>query len=137
MELSNVDFQAPAVGQRLETVNFDNTGDFNPRGDPVTVNGSIHVQNGKTPVLSDDSEKGKDIFGAEPFIPSRTTVMAEDPFGMGNFSSFNIKPQELESAIGAIDKKLSEMKDGFSLGLSFGNEDFSLETLDPLNNKTS
>ncbi|XP_076311570.1 PTB domain-containing engulfment adapter protein 1-like [Tachypleus tridentatus] len=135
VELSSVDFQTPAVGQRLETVNFDNTGDFNPRGDPITVNGSNHVQNGKTPILSDDSEKGKDVFGAEPFIPSST--MAEDPFGMGNFSSFNIKPQELENAIGAIDKKLSEMKDGFSLGLSFGNEDFSLETLDPLNNKTS
>jgi len=27
-----------------------------------------------------------------------------------------------------------EMKDGFSRGLTFGNEDFSLESLDPLRN---
>lgn len=72
----------------------------------------------------------KDLFGAEPFSPTKE----EDPFGMGDFSD-NLGGQELENAIGIIDRRLNEMKDGFSRGLSFGKDDFLLEQLDPLGSK--
>lgn len=52
---------------------------------------------------------------------------ADDPFGMGDFGS-----NGLEAAIGLLDKRILEMKDGFSRGLTFENEDFSIESLDPL-----
>ncbi|XP_049781778.1 PTB domain-containing engulfment adapter protein 1-like isoform X1 [Schistocerca cancellata] len=96
----------------------------------------------------------EDLFGSTPFnpaasqshIPPAGTVLphsspnppvACDPFGMGDFggtSNVGTSQQELENAIGLIDKRILEMKDGFSRGLSFGNDDFSLESLDPLRN---
>ncbi|EEC00296.1 hypothetical protein IscW_ISCW024028 [Ixodes scapularis] len=55
---------------------------------------------------------------------------------MGEFASDSLGAQELENAIGIIDRKLNEMRDGFSRGLSFGKDDFSVETLDPLSKQT-
>lgn len=60
--------------------------------------------------------------------PFKTSI---DPFEMGDFS---ISATNYVDAIGLLDKKILEMKDGFSRGLSFGNDDFSLESLDPLKN---
>ncbi|KAF6203906.1 hypothetical protein GE061_002244 [Apolygus lucorum] len=59
--------------------------------------------------------------------PTKPIPPTEDPFGMGDFGS-----NGLETAIGLLDKRILEMKDGFSRGLTFGNEDFSIESLDPL-----
>lgn len=82
----------------------------------------------------------QDVFGSSPFVPSSTSRVSapvspsSDPFGMGDFGAAGTEPSqtELENAIGLLDKKILEMKDGFSRGLSFGNEDFSIESLDPL-----
>lgn len=72
---------------------------------------------------------------------------------MGDFGSA-ATPQDIENAIGLLDKRIEEMKvcftiayvvlmfilhftffqTGFSRGISFGNDDFSLESLDPLKN---
>lgn len=78
----------------------------------------------------------------------------------GNSSVHSPTHQDLENAIGLLDKRISEMKviqilqrirltpisnaslseiycymqDGFSRGLSIGTDDFSLESLDPLRN---
>lgn len=98
------------------------------------------VKNGNT--------QKEDIFGSAPFnvIPTQTASRNvvgssnndQDPFGMGDFGidmvAAGTEPSQsdFENAIGLLDKKILEMKDGFSRGLSFGNEDFSLESLDPL-----
>ncbi|XP_013774187.1 PTB domain-containing engulfment adapter protein 1-like isoform X2 [Limulus polyphemus] len=130
LELSDINFQVPVVGRRLENLDLDIVEDFNPRGEPGFRNGGDFNQN----VTFDEADQPKDVFGAEPLM---LIDEADDPFGMGDFSAYGVKPQDLEDAIGFIDKRLSEMKDGFSRGLAFGNDDFTLDTLDPLNNKTT
>ncbi|XP_067003317.2 PTB domain-containing engulfment adapter protein 1 [Anabrus simplex] len=100
----------------------------------------VHSQNNGT---SDPFKE--DLFGSTPFVPaglgskspSRSAPKTSDPFGMGDFGPSECadpSQQELENAIGLLDKRILEMKDGFSRGLSFGNDDFSLESLDPLRN---
>ncbi|PSN38732.1 hypothetical protein C0J52_15352 [Blattella germanica] len=113
-----------------------------------------HTHNNGTPQNSDPFKE--DLFGSTPFNPASTSTLSSppssnraamklpaageilsDPFGMGDFGnndSADPSQQELENAIGLLDKRLLEMKDGFSRGLSFGNDDFSLESLDPLRN---
>ncbi|XP_029050621.1 PTB domain-containing engulfment adapter protein 1 isoform X1 [Osmia lignaria lignaria] len=83
----------------------------------------------------------EDLFGSVPFNPAppiNTKAEFNDPFEMGEFGATtaisNPSQQELENAIGLLDKKLLEMKDGFSRGLSIDTDDFSLESLDPLRN---
>ncbi|KAJ8687352.1 hypothetical protein QAD02_023146 [Eretmocerus hayati] len=81
----------------------------------------------------------EDLFGAVPFTPAPNAAKNEfkDPFEMGEFESPTVNSpshQDLENAIGLLDKRISEMKDGFSRGLSIGTDDFSLESLDPLRN---
>ncbi|XP_048513848.1 PTB domain-containing engulfment adapter protein 1-like [Athalia rosae] len=83
----------------------------------------------------------EDLFGSVPFNPTPsigTKIDTRDPFEMGEFgattATFDPSQQELENAIGLLDKRLLEMKDGFSRGLSIGTDDFSLESLDPLRN---
>lgn len=77
---------------------------------------------------------GQDLFGSTPFAPQPQPVNKfSDPFEMGEFSPY-ATPQDIENAIGMLDKKILEMKTGFSRGISFGNDDFSLESLDPLKN---
>ncbi|EZA50710.1 hypothetical protein DMN91_000139 [Ooceraea biroi] len=83
----------------------------------------------------------EDLFGSIPFNPTPTLNMKNDfndPFEMGEFGASTVtsnpSQQELENAIGLLDKRLLEMKDGFSRGLCIGTDDFSLESLDPLRN---
>ncbi|XP_032672014.1 PTB domain-containing engulfment adapter protein 1-like [Odontomachus brunneus] len=83
----------------------------------------------------------EDLFGSIPFNPTPTLNIKndfKDPFEMGEFGAStvmsNTSQQELENAIGLLDKRLLEMKDGFSRGLCIGTDDFSLESLDPLRN---
>ncbi|KAK7862308.1 hypothetical protein R5R35_014672 [Gryllus longicercus] len=106
-----------------------------------------HPVNGTHAPTTTDNPFKEDLFGSTPFIPSaapQTNTVPKmnspaqssavtDPFGMGDFSSGK-ESQYLENAIGLLDKRILEMKDGFSRGLSFGNDDFSLESLDPLRN---
>ncbi|KAJ1519415.1 hypothetical protein ONE63_004707 [Megalurothrips usitatus] len=82
-----------------------------------------------------------DMFGSSPFSSNSNGKSGggatDDPFGMGEFSSSRANEgsqNDIENALGFLDKRLLEMKDGFSRGLAFGNEDFSLESLDPLRN---
>lgn len=113
----------PTVGTRLENLSMDDLEDFNPRAETPKVNGCTDE--------ASTNGTAKDLFGQEPFSPSKE----EDPFGMGEFASEDLGAQELENAIGIIDRRLNEMKDGFSRGLSFGKDDFLLEQLDPLGSK--
>ncbi|XP_046403075.1 PTB domain-containing adapter protein ced-6-like isoform X2 [Ischnura elegans] len=99
------------------------------------------------PGSTTSSTNTTDLFGSEPFNPPSKVANGPafkgssqiiDPFGMGDFgglsSTNEASTQDLENAIGLLDRKILEMKDGFSRGISFGNEDFSIESLDPLRN---
>ncbi|XP_064463983.1 PTB domain-containing engulfment adapter protein 1-like isoform X1 [Ornithodoros turicata] len=114
-----LDITMPTVGTKLENLAVDDLEDFDPRAPTPPP-----------PSMKNGCANGKDLFGAEPFSPKEP--VAEDPFGMGGFEPGHLGAKELENAIGIIDKKLTEMRDGFSRGLSFGYDDFSLEALDPL-----
>lgn len=63
-----------------------------------------------------------------------------DPFGMGDFNPLTTlstkSNQDLDLAINKADKEFMDLQAGFSRGLSFGPEDFSLDDLDPLNQKS-
>ncbi|CAG9573698.1 unnamed protein product [Danaus chrysippus] len=71
----------------------------------------------------------------DPFVTQNTSNIfgnLNNSFnGFGNLS--DKQTVELNSSFnGFLDKTISEMKDGFSRGISFGNDDFSIENLDPL-----
>jgi len=122
--------------------------DFDPRSDDSSVMIN-NARNGPpvTPKLSPppiqprsvtafngSGGKDKDIFGAEPFGKSPTSV---DPFGMNDFSGgppllSSPTDSELTSTIGFFDQRITEMREGFSRGISFGGDDFNIESLDPL-----
>lgn len=76
------------------------------------------------------------LSGFDPF----DTQKSANIFGNGFNSTFNgfgnlseKATVELDSNFnGFLDKTISEMKDGFSRGISFGNDDFSIDNLDPL-----
>lgn len=97
----------PTVGRKLENLNFDEMEeDFNPRAnDYQTSNETTTEKVAKNGHKTNGS--AKDIFGSEPFT---CEAGSKDPFGMGQFGA-----QELETAIGAIDKKLAEMRVSFQL----------------------
>ncbi|XP_054280730.1 PTB domain-containing engulfment adapter protein 1 [Macrosteles quadrilineatus] len=145
----------PTVGTKLEGLLMDELEeDFNPRacenntnnGTPSFIvnnnNGILLPPSSPPPLLAPPPKPVNarrsvpkqgppaDVFGSSPFMPNSNS----DPFGMGDFNASGAEPSqvELENAIGLLDRKILEMKDGFSRGLSFGNEDFSLESLDPL-----
>ncbi|XP_017783712.1 PREDICTED: PTB domain-containing adapter protein ced-6 [Nicrophorus vespilloides] len=153
---------APAVGTKLENLllnDLEQDDDFDPRSyethtptsPQIFTNGTSssppllapppkaarrNINNNESPVKS----FGQDLFGATPFSStmtpspnSTTSAKILDPFEMGDFNTV-ASQQEIENAIGLIDKRILEMTNGFSRGISFGNEDFSLESLDPLKN---
>ncbi|CAG9855818.1 unnamed protein product [Phyllotreta striolata] len=140
---------APAVGTKLEGLLFnelDPDDDFDPRSfETNPANGSASSppliapppKAARRTALSINSnvnnDASKDLFGTTPFTPNSMGTKALDPFEMGDFGSAPT-PQDIENAIGLLDKRILEMKTGFSRGLSFGNDDFSLESLDPLKN---
>ncbi|KAG5893227.1 hypothetical protein JTB14_013389 [Gonioctena quinquepunctata] len=101
------------------------------------INLNISIGDNESP-----TKAGQDLFGTKPFSPNADSTISTgslssakilDPFEMGEFA-ITPSPQDIENAIGLLDKKLLEMKTGFSRGISFGNDDFSLESLDPLKN---
>lgn len=115
--------EIPAVGTKLEGLLLDELDDdFNPRAFENT--NTSPTTNGNPPLLAPPPKPPK----KRP-EPTASPTLDSDPFGMGDFGS---APVDLENAIGLLDKRILEMKDGFSRGLSIGNDDFSLESLDPL-----
>lgn len=132
-----IERSAPTVGRKLENLSIDDMDDlddFNPRAAESKTEVQINHTNGhsqdnfsngfgnggrtgKSAGFADQNGFGdqeKDVFGSEPFNPNGAVTNGHveqkgghhrDPFGMGSFQA-----QELEDAIGAIDKKLAEMR---------------------------
>lgn len=118
----------PTVGTKLQNLSIDDMDDlddqdFDPRATEdynkssssshslanIQSNAPDHGSSGEiiesNGYHSNDEEK--DIFGSEPFNPNPVTTSSKinDPFGMDSFAE-----KELEDAIGAIDKKLADMR---------------------------
>ncbi|CAH0381687.1 unnamed protein product [Bemisia tabaci] len=80
----------------------------------------------------------EDVFGLTPFNNNKMSSASLDPFGMADFSNQDTasngtsQHNDMDSAMSLLDKRILEMKDGFSRGLSMCTEDFSIESLDPL-----
>ncbi|CAG9764969.1 unnamed protein product [Ceutorhynchus assimilis] len=139
----------PTVGTKLEGLllnEFDHDNDFNPRS--FENNNSI-PQTPNLPLLAPPPKPAKrnnlsvntnferldgSQLSASTTTPNSISSSKIDPFEMGDFNTSSTTSQDIENAIGLLDKRILEMKAGFSRGISFGNDDFSLESLDPLKN---
>jgi len=76
------------------------------------------------PTVTSPNTAASNPFGDSSATFGNTTPTSVDAFGMPSFS-----PNELQR----VTAELDDMKMGFNRGLSFGAEDFDLNTLDPLN----
>lgn len=76
-----------------------------------------------------EAPSAKDIFGAEPFGKGPSV----DPFGMDDFGRLATQNNTgVNSSSVFTDRRINEMREGFSRGISFGEDDFNIESLDPL-----
>ncbi|KAL1502223.1 hypothetical protein ABEB36_007397 [Hypothenemus hampei] len=137
----------PSIGTKLEGLllnEFEQDDDFDPRS---FENNNVPVKTevpfiapppkpAKRSNLSLNTQMEVNIDPLSSATPTATpnSHSSFDPFEMGDFGGNSCTSQEIETAIGMLDKRIMEMKAGFSRGISFGNEDFSLESLDPLKN---
>lgn len=140
----------PAVGTKLEglLLNEFEQDDFNPRSfennnvEPVKANLPLLApppkpakrNNLSLNVNLDSSGRSDNHSASTPSAPNSMGSLKIDPFEMGDFGGNSTTSQDIENAIGLLDKRIMEMKAGFTRGISFGNDDFSLESLDPLKN---
>ncbi len=83
-----------------------------------------HLQEATSETLSNE----KDIFGAEPFGDNSLT----DPFGMADFGRVVSQSDQEMNLNGVMNRRITEMQEGFTRGISFEGDDFDLESLDPL-----
>lgn len=93
---------------------------------PLTLqpNSVKHLQEATSETLSNE----KDIFGAEPFGDNSLT----DPFGMADFGRVVSQSDQEMNLNGVMNRRITEMQEGFTRGISFEGDDFDLESLDPL-----
>lgn len=76
-----------------------------------------------------EAPSAKDIFGATPFGKNPGV----DPFGMDDFGRLAAQNNAgTNSSFVFTDRRINEMREGFSRGISFGEDDFNIESLDPL-----
>ncbi|XP_050297084.1 PTB domain-containing adapter protein ced-6 [Anthonomus grandis grandis] len=144
----------PIVGTKLEGLlmnELDHDDDFDPRS---FENNNNVKQNTNLPLIAPPPKPAKrtnlslnmggtttgsdmlQLTPSTPSVPTPNSISSSkiDPFEMGDFGSSSSTFRDMENAIGMLDKKIMEMKAGFSRGISFGNDDFFLESLDPLKN---
>ncbi|KAM3955370.1 PTB domain-containing adapter protein ced-6 isoform 1-T1 [Aphomia sociella] len=90
----------------------------------------------QTSVFNTNTSFTNGLSGYDPFDTAKTGNIFGNGFGntFNGFGNLSEKQSvELDSSFnGFLDKTISEMKDGFSRGISFGNDDFSIDNLDPL-----
>ncbi|CAK1548957.1 unnamed protein product [Leptosia nina] len=103
---------------------------------PIKPNYDISDFNLQTSVFNSNSSFTNGLTGYDPFETQKAGNIFGNGFGnnFNGFGNLSEKPAvELDSSFnGFLDKTISEMKDGFSRGISFGNDDFSIDNLDPL-----
>nr|XP_026483759.1 PTB domain-containing adapter protein ced-6 isoform X2 [Vanessa tameamea] len=102
----------------------------------VKPNYDISDFNLQTSVFNSNSSFTNGLTGYDPFDTQKSGNIFGNTYGntFNGFGNLSEKQTvELDSSFnGFLDKTISEMKDGFSRGISFGNDDFSIDNLDPL-----
>ncbi|CAH0761813.1 unnamed protein product [Diatraea saccharalis] len=102
----------------------------------VKPNYDISDFNLQTSVFNTNTSFTNGLSGYDPFDTQKTGNIFGNGFGntFNGFGNLSEKQTvELNSSFnGFLDKTISEMKDGFSRGITFGNDDFSIDNLDPL-----
>lgn len=129
---------------------FDSDDDFNPRF--YEKNGTNSNNDNGYSSMNNHNQHVTPLLAPPPKITKRSTLnlienvnengvynntynsgadksQTIDIFGMQNFFT-----SDVDNAFELFDKKILEIQNGFSRGLSFGNDDFSLDSLDPLKN---
>lgn len=106
---------------------------FAPNNKP---NYDISDFNLQTSVFNANTSFTNGLSGYDPFDTQKNNNIFGNGYGntFNGFGNLSEKQTvELDSSFnGFLDKTISEMKDGFSRGISFGNDDFSIDNLDPL-----
>ncbi|KAL0859223.1 hypothetical protein ABMA27_011037 [Loxostege sticticalis] len=107
-----------------------------PFAQPNKPNYDISDFNLQTSVFNNTTSFTNGLSGYDPFDTQKTGNIFGNGFGntFNGFGNLSEKQTvELDSSFnGFLDKTISEMKDGFSRGITFGNDDFSIDNLDPL-----
>ncbi|CAH2084158.1 unnamed protein product [Euphydryas editha] len=102
----------------------------------VKPNYDISDFNLQTSVFNSNTSFTNGLTGYDPFETQKSGNIFGNNYGntFNGFGNLSEKQTvELDSSFnGFLDKTISEMKDGFSRGISFGNDDFSIDNLDPL-----
>ncbi|XP_061181411.1 PTB domain-containing engulfment adapter protein 1-like isoform X1 [Saccostrea echinata] len=128
----------PSVGTRLENLILDKPAQTNGSS---TSNGSMPVSPGKG-LLSPPPRSSRSHFqqspantsgSVNPFSSPGSSKSDVDPFGMTAFTPTGPGSTPQTSTVSSSERELMDMQVGFSAGLSFGTEDFSLADFDPLN----
>ncbi|XP_048780230.1 PTB domain-containing engulfment adapter protein 1-like isoform X3 [Ostrea edulis] len=128
----------PSVGRRLENLILDDK--------PAQANGTS-ATNGSTPatpvkgLLSPPPRSSRSQSqllsaksgSANPFSSPGPSQSGVDPFGMTAFTPTEPGSTPKTRTESSSERELMDMQVGFSAGLSFGTEDFSLADFDPLN----
>ncbi|CAI9735582.1 PTB domain-containing engulfment adapter protein 1-like isoform X8 [Octopus vulgaris] len=128
----------------LENLKDKSDVDFYKSANNAGLQANSKKQTSNGDFLNDPSHRSnsppKPLFVVNPLIADSGASSNSDPFGMGDFNPFstlNTKSnQDIDMAINNADKELLDLQTGFSRGLCFGAEDFSLDDLDPLNQKS-
>ncbi|XP_039747741.1 PTB domain-containing adapter protein ced-6 isoform X2 [Pararge aegeria] len=119
-------FSLPNQNQQMQ-----NTSPFAPQNKP---NYDIKDFNLQTSVFNTTSFTNG-LTGYDPFETQKAGNFIANGYGntFNGFGNLSEKQTvELDSGFnGFLDKTITEMKDGFSRGISFGNDDFSIDNLDP------
>ncbi|KAG6445211.1 hypothetical protein O3G_MSEX003767 [Manduca sexta] len=136
----------PQPIQSPQTINGNDLFGSTPFSTPTTVqpaqpfaqnkpNYDISDFNLQTSVFNNTTSFTNGLSGYDPFDTQKSGNIFGNGFGTFNgFGNLSEKQTvELNSSFnGFLDKTISEMKDGFSRGITFGNDDFSIDNLDPL-----
>lgn len=109
------------------------TSPFAPTTKPNYDIGDFNLQ---TSVFNSTTSFTNGLSGYDPFETQKQGNIFGNNYGntFNGFGNLSEKQTvELDSSFnGFLDKTISEMKDGFSRGITFGNDDFSIDNLDPL-----
>lgn len=135
----------PSVGRKLENLILDDKPAVQTNGSSSTRNGSGPTTPAKLGLLSPPPRSSRSqpqtpssnkSVSANPFSSPGPSQSSVDPFGMPAFTPTSpavSPPPTSRPSVSSSERELMDMQVGFSAGLSFGTEDFSLADFDPLN----
>ncbi|CAL1537819.1 unnamed protein product [Lymnaea stagnalis] len=136
--------QTNVVGRRLENLMLHTPVNHSPSHKTNSAQPSNNLTTSQgTPILSPPpsntrSNRANSLRSpTSPVSPalSKKCFIYNDPFAIGDSSIDPFGMGEFNPTSGQLDREFKDIQAGFRRGLSFGTDDFTLEQLDPLNQK--